>query len=75
VEDDLHAIDRLRAHIRVAEISVKEIDPVGYRSKVREISRRQVVDHADGVAELDESMNEMRANEACTTGNKTRESF
>src|SRR5581483_11598422 len=66
VIDDLPAADRVVYALVAAELSFDDVDVEAV--EVRAVPRREVVEHADLVAALEQRAHEVRADEACASG-------
>ena len=64
MDDELDALNRLRHEAPVAQIPLKELDALTNALEIFEFSTREVVQHADLVALVDQLVHDVRANEA-----------
>ena len=62
MKDHLDVRHRAATHVRLAKIALQELDLTIHACKIRSITRREIVDHANGVTERDEPLDDMRAN-------------
>jgi hypothetical protein len=70
VEDQLDAADGALDHGGVGNVALDEFDVVLHAVQVGQLAGRKVIEHAHSIAPLRERMNEVRADEARSTGDQ-----
>ena len=70
VEDELDAANRVVDALVAAQLPLDDLDVVLQPGEVRAVAGGEVVEHANGVAALEERANEVRADEAGSAGDE-----
>jgi hypothetical protein len=70
VEDDLGAADRVVDALVAPQLALDEVDVVVDLGQVRPVPGREVVEYPDLVAALEQRPDEVRADEARSTGDE-----
>ncbi len=68
--DHRHVRHRLLDHVHVADVGLDDLDLALRLSQVLALPRREVIQDAYGLTPLDERIDQVRADEACSSGNQ-----
>jgi hypothetical protein len=71
MKDHVDPSDRAATHVWITQIAAEKLESSLEADEVRLVAGREIVDDSNTMAERDESMGEMRADEARSTRNKT----